>query len=105
MSSFRRLKAEATLRLYSLPRRELQVLCKQYGVPANKTNVSMADALSACILAENGKSKASSGTSSLGVSKSTPMKFKVEKKNRIARGIIGVVRFEWQVKDLACEDR
>lgn len=30
--------------------------------------------------AENGKSKASSGTSSLGVSKSTPMKFKVEKK-------------------------
>lgn len=50
MSSFRRLKAEATLRLYSLPRRELQVLCKQYGVPANKTNVSMADALSACIL-------------------------------------------------------
>lgn len=80
MSSFRRLKAEATLRLYSLPRRELQVLCKQYGVPANKTNVSMADALSACILAENGKSKASSGTSSLGVSKSTPMKFKVEKK-------------------------
>lgn len=47
--SFRGAKSEATLRLYSLPRRELQALCKQYGIPANKTNVKMADALSACI--------------------------------------------------------
>ena len=49
MSSFRRPKSEAALRLYNLPRRELQALCKQYGIPANKTNVSMADALCACI--------------------------------------------------------
>jgi hypothetical protein len=49
MSSFRRGKSEASLRLYSLPRRELQALCKQYGIPTNKTNVAMADALSACV--------------------------------------------------------
>lgn len=35
--------------MYNLPRRELQALCKQYGIPANKTNVAMADALSACV--------------------------------------------------------
>ena len=40
---------EASLRLYSLPRRELQALCKQYGIPTNKSNVAMADALSACV--------------------------------------------------------
>lgn len=49
MSSFRRGKSEASLRLYSLPRRELQALCKQYGIPTNKPNVAMADALSACV--------------------------------------------------------
>lgn len=55
MSSFRRPKSEAALRLYNLPRRELQALCKQYGIPANKTNVAMADALSACIPVSFGK--------------------------------------------------
>lgn len=49
MLSSRRAKSEAELRLYSLPRRELQALCKQYAIPINKTNVAMADALSACL--------------------------------------------------------
>ena len=31
---------------HSLPRRELQNLCKKHGIPANKTNAYMADALS-----------------------------------------------------------
>lgn len=66
--------------MYNLPRRELQALCKQYGIPANKTNVAMADALSACVPADTGKSKASAGMTSLGVSKTTPMKHKLEKK-------------------------
>jgi hypothetical protein len=30
---------------HSLTRRELQALCKQHKIPANKTNVFMADAL------------------------------------------------------------
>ena len=46
MSTFRRPKPEAAF-LYSLPRRELQALCKQYRIAANKTNNAMADALSA----------------------------------------------------------
>lgn len=47
LPSVRNLKAEACSHLYSLPRRELQALCKQHGIPANKTNVAMADMLCA----------------------------------------------------------
>jgi hypothetical protein len=32
-----------------MPRKELQALCKQHSLPANKTNLAMADALSACL--------------------------------------------------------
>jgi hypothetical protein len=37
------------LELYKMPRKELQALCKQHRLPANKTNLAMADALSACL--------------------------------------------------------
>jgi hypothetical protein len=52
MSTFRRPKPEAAF-LYSLPRRELQALCKQYRIAANKTNNAMADALSAHVPVSN----------------------------------------------------
>lgn len=81
--SFRGTKNAASLRLYSLPRRELQALCKQHGIPANKTNVKMADALAACLPAENAKAKAWAGSGSLGVSKTTPMKLKLERKTAL----------------------
>jgi hypothetical protein len=37
------------LELYKMPRKELQALCKKHSLPANKTNLAMADALSACL--------------------------------------------------------
>jgi hypothetical protein len=35
------------LKYHSLSRRELQALCKEYHIPANKSNVTMAQALAA----------------------------------------------------------
>lgn len=35
----------AETNFHELPRRRLQQLCKKHGIPANKTNVAMADAL------------------------------------------------------------
>jgi hypothetical protein len=35
------------LKYHSLSRRELQALCKEYHIPANKSNVAMAQALAA----------------------------------------------------------
>ncbi|KAG0598702.1 hypothetical protein M758_12G094400 [Ceratodon purpureus] len=78
MSSFRKAKSEALLRLYNLPRRELQALCKQYGISTNKSTVAMADALSACVPVDTAKSKAWAGASSLKVSKTTPLKMKID---------------------------
>ncbi|KAH9316530.1 hypothetical protein KI387_025157, partial [Taxus chinensis] len=40
---------------HSLTRKELQALCKKYAIPANLTNVSMAEALTALLNADNNK--------------------------------------------------
>lgn len=39
-----------------MPRKELQALCKQHSLPANKTNLAMADALSACLSSSSSSS-------------------------------------------------
>ncbi|KAL3684571.1 hypothetical protein R1sor_002593 [Riccia sorocarpa] len=44
-----RRKSVGPINYHELPRRKLQSLCKKYGFPANKTNVAMADALSALL--------------------------------------------------------
>jgi hypothetical protein len=44
------------LELYKMPRKELQALCKQHSLPANKTNLAMADALSACLSSSSSSS-------------------------------------------------
>ncbi|KAL2652736.1 hypothetical protein R1flu_020864 [Riccia fluitans] len=44
-----RRKSVGPINYHELPRRKLQSLCKKYGFPANKTNVAMADALTALL--------------------------------------------------------
>ncbi|KAG6546980.1 hypothetical protein Mapa_011596 [Marchantia paleacea] len=44
-----RRKSVGPVNYHELPRKKLQSLCKKYGFPANKTNVAMADALTALL--------------------------------------------------------
>ncbi|CAK9235341.1 unnamed protein product, partial [Sphagnum troendelagicum] len=74
------------LELYKMPRKELQALCKQHSLPANKTNLAMADALSACLSSSSSSStrrKATAKSQFLGVTKTTIMKARGEKKSDI----------------------
>ncbi|CAK9881975.1 unnamed protein product [Sphagnum jensenii] len=74
------------LELYKMPRKELQALCKQHSLPANKTNLAMADALSACLSSSSSSStrrKATAKSQFLGVTKTTVMKARGEKKSDI----------------------
>lgn len=42
-----RKKRDGPLNYFELPRKQLQSLCKKYGFPANKTNLLMAEFLTA----------------------------------------------------------